>query len=85
MLNGYTNFKWYDFGVVKGFDVVGKHLYVQNTKGDKRKISIYKYRTSIERIKNKINEFKGQHCRLRVSQNTAKWPKKIWFSDIEVA
>ena len=79
-----TNFHWYDFGVVDSLHEDGTYLYVQNTKGDERKISISAYKDSVPILRDKIKKLVGEHCWLRVSKNTANWSEEKWFSDIDI-
>ncbi len=76
---------WTNFGQLSGSDDDGKYLYIINDSGDRRKISLAKYASSIPKIKEKINMLKDSPIQIRTSQNTGSWSSDTWFSDLSLA
>ena len=79
------NFLWQDFGELTRYTEQGSYLFIENSSGDQRKISLRAYAPTIPRIKNKLNELIGKPVQVRTSKNTNDWDENVWFSDVSLA
>ena len=77
-------FKWSKFGKLKDTFEDGRYLYITNDVGQKRKISIIKYSTTIPIIRKKIALLRDRYCIIRTSQNSGDWSEEVWFSEISI-
>lgn len=75
-------FAWNEFGILTRADEDETYFYIYNDQGDRRKISKYKYRSILDKIREKVQTFMGKSIIFRTSQNTADWSVSEWFSDI---
>jgi hypothetical protein len=77
-------FIWNNFGKLKETSEDEKYLYITNYSGQSRKISKFKYSSSIPVLRQKINMLIDKECIVRTSQNTSNWSTDIWFSEISI-
>ena len=71
-----------DFGTLADVENDGFNVWITNTNGDRRKMSVRKYQESATRVYNQAQRLIGQEVRIQTSQNTANWSTSEWFSDI---
>lgn len=71
-----------DFGTLSKVSKDYSFVWITNTNGDKRKMSISKYKESAEAVYNKAQALVGKEVSVLTSQNTSDWSTSEWFSDI---
>lgn len=71
-----------DFGTLSNVKRDNSFVWIINSDGDMRKMSISKYKESAEEVYAKAQTLVGKEVRIRTSQNTADWNESEWFSDI---
>ncbi|PST98685.1 resolvase/integrase Bin [Photobacterium gaetbulicola] len=79
------NFVWNDFGILSDVSKSDTMVFVCNSRGEQRKMSITKYKDSAFEVFEKAQSLKGKPVQLRTSQNTAGWSTNEWFSGIELS
>lgn len=79
------NFVWNDFGVLSDVSKSDTMVFVRNSQGEQRKMSITNYKDSAFEVFEKALSLKGKSVQLRTSQNTADWRTDEWFSGIELS
>ncbi|MEZ9236649.1 MULTISPECIES: hypothetical protein [unclassified Shewanella] len=77
-----NNFVWNDFGTLANVSKTDSMIYIENTSGDVRKMSIRSYQVSAMSVYEKALMLKGRKVRIRTSQNTDNWNTNEWFSEI---
>lgn len=71
-----------DFGTLSNVNKDYSFVWITNNKGDRRKMSITKYKESAEVVFAKAQTLIGKEVSILTSQNTADWSTSLWFSDI---
>jgi hypothetical protein len=78
-----NNFVWNDFGTLASARKSGSLVFIENSSGDIRKMSINKYKETAIEVFKKAQTLIGQKVTIRTSQNTSDWSTNEWFSEIE--
>jgi hypothetical protein len=71
-----------DFGTLSSVKKDDSFVWITNTNGESRKMSLGKYQESAEVVYAKAKTLVGQEVNILTSQNTAEWSTSEWFSDI---
>lgn len=79
------NFVWNDFGKLTSSREDDKNIFIVNEKNDELKMSKRAYRSTIEIIKGKIDNFMNKEVKVRTSKSTKDWSETTWFSELELA
>jgi len=71
-----------DFGVLSKVNKDFSFVWITNEAGERRKMSLSKYKESAEAVYSKALKLVGKHVSIQTSQNTNSWSEDEWFSDI---
>ena len=71
-----------DFGTLSNVKKDNSFVWITNTNGESRKMSLSKYQESAEAVYTKALTFVGREVSILTSQNTSDWSTSEWFSDI---
>jgi hypothetical protein len=71
-----------EFGTLSNVKKDNSFVWITNTNGDRRKMSLSKYRESAEAVYSKAQTLVGKEVSILTSQNTSDWSTSEWFSDI---
>jgi hypothetical protein len=71
-----------DFGTLSNVKKDNSFVWITNTNGDTRKMSLSKYKESAEEVYSIAQTLVGKEVSILTSQNTADWSTSEWFSDI---
>lgn len=71
-----------DFGTLSNVTKDYSYVWITNTAGERRKMSLSKFKESAEAVYSKALKLIGKEVRIQTSQNTADWETSVWFSDI---
>lgn len=71
-----------DFGTLSNVKKDQSFVWITNTNGDRRKMSLSKYQESAEEVYSKAQTLVGREVSILTSQNTSDWSTSEWFSDI---
>ena len=71
-----------DFGTLSQVEKDNSMVWITNTKGDRRKMSLNKYKDTAENVYSKAQGLIDQEVSILTSQNTSDWSPSEWFSDI---
>ena len=71
-----------DFGTLSQVEKDNSMVWITNTKGDRRKMSLNKYKDTAENVYSKAPGLIDQEVSILTSQNTSDWSPSEWFSDI---
>lgn len=71
-----------NFGTLTNVRKDDYYVWITNSRGESRKMSLSKYKESAEAVFNKAQTFVGKEVSILTSQNTADWSSAQWFSDI---
>lgn len=71
-----------NFGTLSNVKKDNSFIWISNTNGDWRKMSLTKYKESAEIVFSKAQSFIGKEVSILTSQNTSDWSTSEWFSDI---
>jgi hypothetical protein len=71
-----------DFGTLSNVKKDYSCVWITNTNGERRKMSISKYKDSAQEVYAKAQTLIGKEVSILTSQNTSNWSASEWFSDI---
>lgn len=71
-----------NFGTLTNVSKDQFYVWITNSNGERRKMSLSKYKASAEAVFNKAQTFIGKEVSILTSQNTNDWSTSQWFSDI---
>ena len=71
-----------NFGILTNVSKDDFYVWITNSSGERRKMSLSKYKDSAEAVFNKAQAFVGKEVSILTSQNTNDWNADQWFSDI---
>lgn len=71
-----------DFGTLSNVKKDYSFVWITNTNGDRRKMSLSKYKETAEEVYSKAETLVGKEVSILTSQNTSDWSTSEWFSDI---
>ena len=71
-----------DFGTLSNVKKDYLFVWITNTTGNSRKMSLSKYKESAEAVYSKAQTLIGKEVTILTSQNTSDWSTSEWFSDI---
>lgn len=71
-----------DFGTLSSVKKDYSFVWITNTNGDTRKMSLNKYKESADEVYSLAQTLVGKKVSILTSQNTADWSTSEWFSDI---
>lgn len=71
-----------DFGTLSNVERDDLFVWITNTNGDSRKMSLSKYKESAETVFSKAQTLIGKEVSILTSQNTSNWSTSEWFSNI---
>lgn len=77
------SYQWNKFGKLEDVALGEKYVILINENNKYKKMARYTYKESAVEVYQKAKKLIGVEITLRTSQNTAKWPPEIWFSEIE--
>ncbi len=75
-------FVYNDFGTLSNVEKDYSYVWITNTDGDRRKMSIVKYKESADEVYSKALSLVGKEVSIKTSQNTNPWSTSEWFSDV---
>lgn len=78
-----NNFVWNEFGTLVSMSKSDSMIFIKNSVGDVRKMSITKYKEKALEVYKKAQIMVGKNVTIRTSQNTNNWSTNEWFSEIE--
>jgi len=71
-----------DFGKLSSVRKDYSFVWITNTDGQSRKMSLSKYKESADAVYSKAQTLIGKEVSILTSQNTSDWSTSEWFSDI---
>lgn len=71
-----------DFGTLSNVSKDYSFVWITNTAGQTRKMSLSKYKESADAVYSKAQKLVGKNVKIQTSQNTSDWSTSEWFSDI---
>ncbi|MFA0086355.1 hypothetical protein [Vibrio sp. 10N.261.51.F12] len=77
-----NNFKWNAFGVLTRVEKTDTMVFIENSAGNVRKMSVKRYKDTADVVYEKAQNLLGQSVTIRTSQNTNNWSVDEWFSEI---
>lgn len=78
-----NNFVWNECGTLVSVSKSGSMIFIKNSVGDVRKMSITKYKEAALEVYENARIMVGKNVTIRTSQNTNNWCTIEWFSEIE--
>lgn len=80
-----NKFVWNEFGILASVRKNEAMVFIENSNGVVRKMSVKKYKESALEVYEKAHSMIGQAVTIRTSQNTSNWDTQEWFSEIDIA